>query len=500
MAKTKKQDNKTEKKTVARPPVVTVMGHVDHGKTSILDAIRKTNVTDKEHGGITQHIGAYQITHNDQPITFIDTPGHAAFTQMRSRGGKAADIVVLVVAATEGVKPQTVEAISHAKAANAPIIVAINKMDLTGADPSKVKQELTQHNVIAEDWGGDVVTVNVSAKTGENLDELLDNILLMAEIQELTGDESEELEAVIIESKLDRKRGVVVTAIARNGMLKIGDYVTASGHEAKIRSLMDDKGKMVKTAGLSKPVEILGFKDVPNVGDLIVAKGSELAELAVDEDRQEIVGQDTKKVIGIVLRADTQGTLEAVKAGLAQLVSENVDASYSIKFLLTSTGDVTDSDVLLADTTKGIVVGFNVKLHSSVQEIADSRGISVKVYNTIYELMDEVKDLLEGTASLDESKIKGRAEVLKTFKLPSGDIIAGSTVMAGALKVNSRIKIFDKNPANLGEFDEPLYIGSIKKLKIKRDDVNIVGKDVECGVLLKPQFDDISSGQFIEVL
>ena len=248
------------------------------------------------------------------------------------------------------------------------------------------------------------------------------------------------------------------------------------------------------------PVEVLGFKDVPNVGDLIVAKGSELAELAQDEDRVEIVGQNTKKVVGIIVRADTQGTLEAVKGGLANLVSENVNATFSLKFLMTATGDVTESDVLLAASTSGIIVGFNVRVSGSVEELAKSRKVALKTYHTIYELMDEVEAVLQGTAFDDEEKIKGRAEVLKTFKLPSGDIIAGSKVIAGALKVKSRIKIYDKNPADLKELDEPLYIGSIKKLKIKKDDVPLVGKDVECGILLKPQFDDIAGGMYIEVL
>jgi len=483
-----------------RPPIVTVMGHVDHGKTSILDAIRKTNVQAGEYGGITQHIGAYQIEHNFKLITFIDTPGHEAFTQMRARGGRAADIVVLVVAAEEGVKPQTKEAISHARAAGAPIIVAINKIDKAGADPKKVKQDLAQEGVMVEDWGGDIVSVNVSAKTGENMDGLLDAILAVSELLELKANPKNELEAIIIESKLDRKRGVVVSAVVRDGTLRVGGEITASGLPAKVKSLVNDKGNALNEAGPSAPVEILGFKFTPGVGDLIVEKGSELVELAMDEDRLEIIGQETKKTVGIVLRSDTQGTLEAVKAGLAKLVSENVDATYSLKFLLSTTGDVTESDVLLASSTRGIIVGFNVKVPFAVADLAKVHNIPVRTYYTIYELIDEMKDVLEGTASFEESKIKGRAEVLKIFKLPSGDVIAGCKVLAGSLKVGMRVAVYGINPADVTEDDVPLHIGTVKKLKVKKDEEKVVGKDNECGVLLKPFFAEIKKGQYLEAL
>ncbi len=482
-----------------RPPIVTVMGHVDHGKTSILDTIRKTNVQAKEYGGITQHIGAYQIEHNSKLITFIDTPGHAAFTQMRARGGKAADIVVLVVAAEESVKPQTKEAIAHAQAGGATIIVAINKIDKTGADPRKVKQDLAQENVLVEEWGGDVISVEVSAKTGVGLPQLLDSILAVAELLDLKADAAGELEAVVVESKIDKKRGVVVSAIVRNGTLKVGSEVNASGIEAKIKSMMDDKGNMLTKAVPAMPVEILGFKKVPNVGDLLVDKNSELVELAKDEKRLEIIGKDTKKTVGVIIKADTQGTLEAVKSSLANLVSESVGADFSIKFVLTSTGEITDSDILLAANTGSVVVGFNVKLAGSVTELAADLSVSVATYNTIYELIDDIKDLLEGSATKEEAKIKGRAQITKTFKLTSGDVIAGCEILAGALKPKQRISIYDRDPATLVEGDEPIYIGSIKKLKHGKDDINVAGKDTECGVLLKPQFDDLKKGLWIEV-
>lgn len=483
-----------------RPPIVAVMGHVDHGKTSILDFIRKTKVQEGEYGGITQHIGAYQVEHGNKKITFIDTPGHAAFSNMRARGGKAADIVILVVAADAGVQPQTIEAISHAKASGAEIIVAINKVDLPGADVQKSKQQLAQHNILVEDWGGQILSVEVSAKTGENIDKLLDSILAVAELMELKSNPDEELEATIVESKKDKKRGVNVSAIIRNGTIKVGDEIFASGYNAKVRSLMDDHGKMLKVAGPGTPVEILGFKEVPQVGDLIVEEGSELTSLAIDESRQEIIGKDTSRVIAIVLRADTLGTLEAVKGSLAGLVSENVGNTFSIKFLLTSTGEITDSDVMLAQSGDGIVLGFNVGRSASVKKLAEDLGVIVKSYKTIYDLIDDVKDLLEGTAISDEKKIKGRAIISKIFKLPSGDKVLGCKVEAGIIKEGAGIAIYDKNPSELSDLDEPLYRGSVRKLKVEKDDVKSVSKGNECGILLKPQFDEASAGLYIEVL
>lgn len=493
-----KRTNENTTQTVNRAPIVVIMGHVDHGKTSILDVIRNTRVQAQEYGGITQHIGAYQVSHNNQKITFIDTPGHAAFTQMRARGGRAADIVVLVVAADEGVKPQTKEAIAHAKAAGAAIVVAINKIDLVSADIKRAKQELAQENVLVEDWGGDIVCVEVSAKNGENLDKLLDAILAVAELLDIKANAEGDLEAVIIESRLDKSRGVVVSGIVRNGTLHVGDSVFASGFEAKVRSITDDLGKTLKSVGPATPFEILGFTKPPNVGDLIVAKGSDLAELSVDEGRMEIIGKDAKKTIGIVLRADTQGTLEAVKAGLASLIGSSVGASFALKFLLCATGDPTDSDVFLAQSTRGIVLGFNVRISPSLRDLADNLKVPIKSYKTIYDLIDDAKNLLEGSAFEEEEKIKGRAEILKTFKLPSGDIIAGCKVLAGALKEKARVAVYNKNPADLTEVDTYLYIGTIKKLKRGKEDVKLVGKDTECGVLFKPVFEDVTKGQFIE--
>jgi translation initiation factor IF-2 len=316
---------------------------------------------------------------------------------------------------------------------------------------------------------------------------------------EIKADHKGELEAVIIESRSDSKKGIVVSVIVKNGTLKVGDDVFASGHVARIKSLTDNNGKLLTEAGPSTPVEILGFSKVPNVGDLLVKKGSELSELAVDENRVEIVGKSAKKTIAVVIRADTQGTLEAVKASLASLVTESVGATFALKFLLTTTGDVTDSDVLLAYNAKGLVIGFNVRVPSAIADLAENLKVPVKTYKTIYDLTDEVKDLLEGTAFDAEAKIKGRAKVQKIFKLPSGDIIAGCKVLAGVLKEGSKVSIYDKDPSDLKKEDLPLYTGNIHKLKRGKDDVALVGKDNECGVLLKPQFEAIAVDTWIEV-
>ena len=481
-----------------RPPVVTVMGHVDHGKTSLLDAIRHTNVQDKEYGGITQHIGAYEVEHNSQKITFIDTPGHSAFTQMRARGGRAADIVVLVVAADQGVQPQTKEAIFHARAAKAPIIVAINKIDLSGADVQKVKQQLAQENVLVEDWGGDVVCVEVSAKSLTNLEGLLDAILAVTDLMELKANPLDELEAMIIEAKKDPKQGAVVNCIVRNGTLAVGEDIEASGLVARVKRLTDGFGKSVSEAIASTPVSILGFTEVPNTGDLIVHKGSELAELSVSEDTVEIVGTDSKNLVSILIKADTKGTLEAVKGSLANLVTSSVGNTFSLKFIHTSTGAITDSDILLAQSVDGIVVGFNVNVIKSAENLAQSLKVPVKSYNTIYDLIDDAKDLLEWTAEKEEDKIKGRASIQKLFKLKSGDIVAGCEILAGRLVEGGSVAIYDKDPADLTSDDIPLYRGRIRNLKVGTEEVSSVGKGKECGVMLKPQFEEIASKMFIE--
>ncbi len=493
---------KTDKATTQfiRAPIVTFMGHVDHGKTSLLDAIRHTSVQKKEYGGITQHIGSHSIEYNNQKITFVDTPGHSAFTQMRARGGKVADIVVLVVAADQGVQPQTKEAIAHARAAKASIIVAINKIDLPGADAEKVRQQLSQENLLVEAWGGDAVAVEVSAEKKTNLEGLLDAILVTAELLELKANPEDELEAVIIESKKDAKQGVVVNCVLRNGTLSVGDEITASGMEAKVKRIMDENGVGITKAIPTMPVSILGFNETPNVGDLILQKGSELAELSADMDKVEIVGTNAKNMISVIIKADTRGTLEAVKASLANMVTSSVGNTYSLKFVQSSTGPVTDSDILLAQNVDGVVLGFNISVGSSAQQLAQSLKVPVKTYKTIYDLIDEAQDLLTWTAEKDEEKIKGRAQILKLFKLQSGDIVAGSKILAGRLVENAPVAVYDKDPADLSADDVPLFRSRIKNIKIGDKDEKSVGKGKECGIMLKPQIEELEAGMFFEVI
>jgi translation initiation factor IF-2 len=475
------------------------MGHVDHGKTSLLDAIRKTNVADKEYAGITQHIGAYQVDYNGSLITFIDTPGHEAFSAMRARGGKVADIVVLVVAGTEGVMPQTKEAIAYAKAGGAKIVVAINKSDLEGFDAQKTKQQLAQENVLAEDWGGDVICTECSAKSGINLDCLLESIATLAQTLKLEADPNGEVEALIIESRLDSKRGAVVTAVIKDGTLKIGTEVIAGKKPAKVRSITNFLGEPIKEAGPGMPVEILGFKDTPNVGDTIVQKGSVLESLTEEENRVEIVGKNTRKKVSVVIRSDTLGTLEAIKASLAKIAVESPVANFSLEFLFTGTGDIAHGDILLASSAGGVVIGFGVKATTSVLDLAQNHGVKVEMFKTIYDLIEFVEKLLSGAATTEEAKVKGRAEILKLFKLESGDIIIGCKIIAGILKEDSKISIYDKNTNDLKKEDQPVYSGSIKKIKEGKNDVPSAGKGRECGILLKPQFANAQAGYYIEV-
>jgi translation initiation factor IF-2 len=475
------------------------MGHVDHGKTSLLDAIRQTNVAGKEYAGITQHIGAYQVTYKNSLITFIDTPGHAAFSAMRARGGKVADIVVLVVAGTEGVMPQTKEAIAYAKAGGAKIVVAITKSDLEGFDAKKTKQQLAQEQVVAEDWGGDVMCANVSATTHTNIDCLLDSIVALAQMLELKANPGGEIEALIIESKLDARRGAVVTAVVKSGTLKVGMEVGAGNQHARVRALTSFLGQPLKEAGPGTPVELSGFKDAPSVGDSIVQKGSVLESLAQEENRVEIVGKNTKKKVSVVIRSDTLGTLEAIKASLAKLAVESPVANFSLEFLFTGTGDIAHGDVLLASSAGGVVIGFGVKATTSVLALAENHGVQVQLFKTIYDLTDFMEQLLSGAAVTEEAKVKGRAEILKLFKLDSGDIILGCKIVTGVLKEDAKVAIYSKNPSDLTQEDLPVYSGAIKKIKEGKGDVPSVGKGKECGLLLKPQFANAQPGYYIEV-
>ncbi|OGC50523.1 translation initiation factor IF-2 [candidate division WWE3 bacterium RIFCSPHIGHO2_01_FULL_40_23] len=489
----KKESALTSKKEYPfiRPPVVAVMGHVDHGKTSLLDYIRKSKVAEGEHGGITQKIGAYQVIYKDRKITFIDTPGHEAFAKMRGRGGKVSDIVILVVSGDDGVMPQTKEAISHAKAANSQIIVAINKMDLPQANPDKVKQQLAENEVLVEGFGGDVICVPVSAKTGLGVDKLLDSILALSEILELKADPKGDLEGVIIESKLDAKKGPLFTAIIKNGTLKVGDEIYTYKTSGKVRSLFDFTGTQVKDATPSDPIEVLGFPIVPPAGEVFVSvKNKDLLDVKKETVPEEEKVLDSTKVINLILKADAHGSLEALEGSLKKL--ETPEAR--LKFLHKATGDISESDVLLAHSSKGLIFGFNTKVPSKVLELADSMKVTVRAYTIIYKLLDEVESLLKEVLFKEEVKVKGRAEVLKVFPLESGDIVAGCKVLGGALRQGAKISIFRESA------EEPIFTAKIKHLRRGKEEVNVVGKDVECGVLLNPIFKDIKVKDIIEVL
>lgn len=490
MPKQSSIESKTEQSFV-RPPIVVVMGHVDHGKTSLLDYIRQTKVAEREHGGITQKIGAYQAAYKNKKITFIDTPGHAAFAQMRARGGKVADIVILVVAADDGVMPQTKEAISHTKAANAHMIVAINKMDAPGAAPDKVKQQLAENEVLVEGWGGDIICVPVSAKTGEGVDKLLESVVALSEIMELSASPLGDLEGVVIESKMDPHRGPIFTGIIKNGTLHVSDEIYTSGTCAKIRALSNFAGESIKEAGPSAPVEISGFPIVPSAGELFVtAKNKDLLDAKKVEKAEETSYGENVKVVNLILRADTQGSLEALEGALKKL--ENAEAK--IRFLHKATGDITESDILLAHSSKGLIFGFNSRVPAKVADLADSLKIQIKTYNIIYELLDEVEGVLKEVLFKEEVKVKGRAEVLRIFPLESGDIVLGCKVSGGVLKIGAKVAILREG------VEGPVYSGKIKNLKRNKEEVNVVGKDVECGVLLSPNFKEVKVKDIVDAL
>ena len=396
---------------VTRPPVVTILGHVDHGKTSLLDAIRQTNVAEKEVGGITQHMGAYQVERDGHKITFLDTPGHEAFTAIRSRGARVTDIAVLVVAADDGIMPQTVEAINHAKAAEVPILVAINKMDLPGADPERVKRQLSEQNLLVEDWGGDVISVPVSARTGEGLDDLLESILLVSEIAELKADLSKPASGVVIEARLDRKRGPTSTVLVQGGTLKIGDYMVAGSCWGRVKAMTNDKGDTIKTVPAGTPAEVLGFGSLPEAGDLLAVVPNEKTArstagererlksvqqaqsraLTLDEVVNQIDAGDVKE-LNLVLKADVQGSLEAARQSLEQITEANA----KVRILHAASGGVTESDVLLASASKAIIVGFNVGEENGVQRVAERRGVEIRHYQIIYQLIEDVERALHG--------------------------------------------------------------------------------------------------------
>jgi len=488
---------------VERPPVVTVMGHVDHGKTTLLDTIRNTDVAAREKGGITQHIGAYKIKlDNGKEITFLDTPGHEAFTTLRARGSKVADIAVLVVAADDGVRPQTIEAINHAKSAELPIIVAINKIDKPGADPERVKRELSQYELIPEEWGGDTIMVPISAKTGENVEELLENILLVAEILELKANPEKPAIGTVIESKLDPKRGPIATVLVQNGTLKRGDYFVAGLTWGKVRAMFDDRGNQVKEATPGTPVEILGFQDVPQAGDRFVVMKSErearqLAEQRKQKHEEELLAKKAKlrlenlegaKEVNIILKADVQGSLEAIIKTLEELSDKFEDVSINI--VHAGLGAITEGDVMLASASNAIVIGFNVRPDSAARKASEEEGVEIKTYGIIYDIIDKLEKALKGMLEpTTREEILGNAEVKAIFRVKGVGTVAGCLVIDGVIRRNAKARLVRDGVV--------IYDGEISSLKRYKDDVKEVAKGYECGLTLK-DFNDIKPGDIIE--
>lgn len=489
-----------------RPPVVTVMGHVDHGKTSLLDAIRKTNVTAREAGGITQHIGASTVEWKGRKIVFLDTPGHEAFTAMRARGAKVTDLAVLVVAADDSVMPQTVEAINHAKAANVPIIVAINKIDVRGADPQRVKTDLTKYGLVVEEWGGDTIAVPVSAKEGTGIDQLLEMILLVADLHELKANPNKPARGTIIEAEIDKGRGPVATVLIQSGTLHVGDPVVAGLTYGKVRAMFDDKGRRVKKAGPSTPVEVLGLADVPQAGDIFFATESEqrareIAEkkqirkrnedMAVKqrvtlEDLMSQVKQGEVKALNVVLKGDVQGSVEAVKAALEKLSTPEV----RINVIHAAVGAINESDVLLAATSKAIIVGFNVRPDANARRAGERDQIDIRTYSIIYDLVDDIKRAMEGMVAPEEKEVvAGRAEVRQLFKVPKFGTVAGSYVSEGKI-----VRGYGARVIRDGIVVQTTRIDSLRRLK---DDVHEVAAGYECGIHLE-NYNDLKEGDVIE--
>jgi translation initiation factor IF-2 len=489
-----------------RPPIITVMGHVDHGKTSLLDAIRKTKVTDEEAGGITQHVGAYQVTAGGHALTFIDTPGHAAFTAMRARGAAVTDLVVLVIAATEGVMPQTVEAIEHAQAAGCPIVVAVNKCDLPDADPGKARQRLTEHNLVPEDFGGDVICVNVSAKTGEGIDTLLEMLALQAEVLELKADSAKRASGIVLEARLDKGRGPVATIIVQDGTLKKGDSLVVGTEWGRIRQMHDDAGKNLKQAGPSMPVQITGLSGIPAAGASFHAVESdrvakqiighredqERGHVAVSKPRltlDEFYAQSTgdgPKELSVVLKADVQGTCEAVRDSLEKLSTDEV----TLRVISSGVGAIVENDVNLASASGTIVLGFNVRPDPAARRLSDSDGIEIRTYSIIMELLDDVKAAMAGLLPpVVSEKMLGRAEIRETFTIPKLGTIAGSYILEG--------KVIRHSHCRLVRDGVQVYAGTVGSLRRFKDDVKEVINGMECGIGVAT-YNDIKVGDIIE--
>lgn len=496
----------SEEELVSRPPVVTIMGHVDHGKTSLLDYIRKAKVASGEAGGITQHIGAYIAQVDERQITFLDTPGHEAFTAMRARGTQATDIAILVVAADDGVMPQTVESINHAKAAKCPIIVAINKIDKPGADPDAVKQELTRYELVPEEWGGDTIMVNVSAKTGAGIDDLLENVLLLADMLELKANPNRKARGVIIEAKLDHSRGAVATALVQNGTLHVGDMVVAGNAYGRIRAMVSSRGERVKNAPPSTPVEIIGFGGVPEAGDEFMAVADEKLARQVVEERaakarasmvknssastlEELYSkleQGEVKDLNIIIKADVQGSVEAVKQSLEKLSNAEV----RVRTIHSGVGAITENDVMLAGIDGAIIIGFNVRPDAKAREAANRDGIDIRYYRVIYQAIEDMEKAMKGLLTPEfRENVIGHAEVRNVFKITGVGMVAGSYVTDGKLQRNAQVRLLRDNVV--------VYEGKLSSLQRFKDAVKEVADGYECGVCLE-NYTDIKEGDIIE--
>ena len=509
-----KEDEEDEKDMVPRPPVVCVMGHVDHGKTSLLDCIRNTHVTDREAGGITQHIGAYTVSINKQKITFLDTPGHEAFTAMRMRGANATDIAILVVAADDGVMPQTVEAINHAKAAGVEIIVAINKIDKPGANVERVKQELSEYELIPEDWGGSTVFVPVSAKNNEGIDDLLEMILLTSEVLELKANPNRKARGLVIEAELDKGKGPVATILVQKGTLHVGDYIAAGACSGKVRAMMDDKGRRVKEAGPSTPVEILGLSDVPNAGEILVQTDNDkeaknFAATFVAENKKNLL-EETKakmslddlfnqiqegnlKELALVVKADVQGSVEAVKQSLVKLSNEEV----AVRVIHGGVGAINESDVMLATASSAIIIGFNVRPDANAKSMAEQNGVDIRLYRVIYQAIEDVEAAMKGMLEpVYEEKVIGHAEVRQLFKASGVGTIAGSYVLDGTFQRGCKVRISREG--------NQIFEGNLASLKRFKDDVKEVRSGYECGLVFEgfndlQEFDQVEAYIMVEV-
>ncbi len=494
-----------EKDLVQRPPVITIMGHVDHGKTTLLDTIRKTNVVSGEAGGITQHIGAYQIVYNDKAITFIDTPGHAAFTEMRARGASITDIVIIIVAADDGVMPQTKEAIDHAKAAGVPIVVAVNKIDKPSANPERVLTEMSQNGITPDTWGGDTLFVNISAKTGEGIPELLENLLLIAEMQELKANPNRYASGTVIESRMDKSLGVVSTVLIQNGTLRLGDAIVVGNYAGKVRTLKNDRGENLVEAYPSMPVSITGISESPSAGDKFMAFENEKKAKTISDERIQIARKKNmatnasvslddlfnrieagEKEINVILKADVKGSEEAVKNSLLKLDVEGI----RINVIRSSIGAISESDVVLAAASNALIIGFNIRPNNKIVEYAKEKGVDIRLYNIIYKVVEEMEAAMHGKLDpVYEEKVLGQAEVRKLFRFSKVGTIAGSYVLSGIIKRDAKARVIRDGVV--------IYDGNINSIAREKDQVKEVKQGIECGITIE-NFNDIKENDVIE--